>query len=126
METNRYTMRKSFVLIIAALLVAACGNRKGEQQEMAAGACQDTACAQLPNNPQEQLCAAIGDYLVNEIGEQYAQGLVSQSSRKLFLLDTSKNRDRYKKYKRPFWHNDYMRKKLPYGRCMGLKKTNFF
>ena len=41
-------------------------------------------------------------------------------------MDTSKNRDRYKKYKRPFWHNYYMRKKLPYGRCMGLKKTNFF
>ena len=75
METNRYTMRKSFVLIIAALLVAACGNRKGEQQEMAAGACQDTACAQLPDNPQEQLCAAIGDYLVNEIEERMRRAL---------------------------------------------------
>ena len=68
-------MKRITTLICAALLFAACNNAQDQQNTPAAPEQQATEQSQVTEKSPEQLLNdAINDYLVKEIGSQYAQG----------------------------------------------------
>lgn len=68
-------MKRITTLICAALLFAACNNAQDQQNTPAAPEQQATEQPQVTEKSPEQLLNdAISDYLVKEIGSQYAQG----------------------------------------------------
>jgi len=68
-------MTRIITFIFTALLFAACNNAQDQQNTPAAPEQQATEQPQVTEKSQEQILRdAISDYLVKEIGSQYAQG----------------------------------------------------